>query len=242
MSRDYWFAFGSQPSQAASLSPTFITFINSSGTTYAPPAITETYAGSGLYKVNYGATQTMTFVMDGATTGLDSSVRYIAGVFDPQDMFGSTLVTAGNNTFSLIALGMTNIAIGNSNIALGMSNIALGNTNVAIGTTAVGIGNATGSTLVAQGATIVAIGNTLSGLGSSFSFILAGIGSTGSTFGSVSSQPDSVFGYLKRVVEFLEGDQTYAKATGALTYKSRGSSLTLANKTVADSISSTTRT
>lgn len=210
MSRDYWFSFGSRPSSAASLAPTFITFINGSGTTLTPPSITETYPGSGLYKATYGATQTIAFVMDGATTGLDSSIRYIAGVFDPQDMFGNTLVTAGNNTFSLIALGNT----------------------------AVAQGSATGSTLVAQGSTLVAIGNSLAAINLS----VAGIGSTGSTFGSVSSNPDSLFGYAKRIVEFLEGNQTYVKASGALTYSSRGSSTILANKTVADSISQTTRT
>src|ERR1700688_2309317 len=91
MARDYWFSFGSgNPSTYSGLSPTFIAFINNAGTTYAPPAITER-ASTGLYQVSFGATQTMAFVMDGATTGLATSNRYIAGVMDPYDQFGVTL-------------------------------------------------------------------------------------------------------------------------------------------------------
>lgn len=204
----------------ASLAPTFITFINGSGTTYAPPAITETYPGSGLYKVNYGATQTMSFIMDGATTGLDSSIRYIFGVFDPQDTLAQTF-TAANA--SLFAFGASNIALGMTNVAIGTSLGALGITNLAQSTN--------------NGATIVAIGNTLSGINTN----LAGLGDTASTFGDVNTNPGTVFGYLRRVVEFLEGNSTFTKATGGLTFSSRGSSYVLANKTVSDTTTTTTK-
>jgi hypothetical protein len=213
MARDYWFAFGSQPSVTASLSPTFITFINGSGTTYAPPAITETFAGSGLYKVNYGATQTMSFVMDGATTGLDSSIRYIFGVFDPQDTLAQTF-TAANA--SLVALGMTGIAIGITGVGYGASNFLLLNN---------------------MGTTLVGAGNTISFLGGA----LAGIGDTSSPYGSSAQDPSTLFGYAKRIVEFLEGNSIYTKATGGLTFSSRNSATLLASKTVSDTTTTTTK-
>ena len=216
MARDYWFAFGSRPAANTGLSPTFITFVNSSGTTLAPPTIAETYSGSGLYKVNYDATQTIAFVMDGATTGLADSIRYIMGVFDPNDQFGTTLLNVSDRTMSLIALGNTAIAIGITGNAIGIIN---------------------GNGISDQGVTIVAMGDTLTSIGVN----LSGIGSTASLFGDSVTQPGTLFGYLKRVVEFLEGDQTYAKATGVLTYEARGGNTLLATKTIADSTSTTTR-
>lgn len=262
MARDYWFAFGSQPSLTASLAPTFITFVNGSGQTIAPPAITETFAGSGLYRVNYTATQTISFIMDGATTGLDSSIRYIFGVFDPQDNLAQTFAAANSSLVALgmssvalgttsvaiglsnIALGTTNVALGTSNIALGMTNVALGtsnlaqgNTSIALGTTAVAIGLTLTGLETSTGTTLVAIGNTLSG----FNLNISGIGDTSSTFGDVNADPVTVFGYLKRVVEFLEGNSTFTKATGGLTFSSRGSSYVLANKTVSDTTTETTK-
>lgn len=207
MARDYWFAFGAQPSAAAGLAPTFITFINSSGATQAPPTISEPLAASGLYKVSYTPTQTISFVLDGATTGLAAGNRYIFGVFDPQDTMGVTLV----------AQGATLVGFGNTAVAIGLSNIALGTTNVAIGT-------------------------TLTAIGTSLAFGLNGLGDTASSFGTAATDPGTVFGYLKRVVEFLEGDQTYTKATGNLTFYSRDGAVTLINKVVSDSVNQTTKT
>ncbi len=248
MARDYWFAFGSRPAANTGLAPSFITFVNGSGVTIAPPTIAETYVGSGLYKVNYNATQTISFVMDGATTGLSDSIRYIMGVFDPNDTFGSTLVAIGNTSIAIgtsgialgntaIAIGTSGIALGNTAIAIGNSNIALGMTNVAIGLTGIGVGLATGSTLVAQGSTIVAMGDTLV----SINLNLASIGSTASLFGDSITQPGTLFGYMKRVVEFLEGDQTYTKASGVLVYEARGGNTLIASKTITDSNVETTR-
>lgn len=285
MARDYWFAFGAQPSAASGLSPTFITFVNSAGATIAPPSITETYVGTGLYKASYTATQTIAFVLDGATTGLATSSRYIFGVFDTQDTIGQTLPAIGNTMIALgttavatgvaygntmvaigtsnIALGTTNVAIGLSNIALGTTNVAIGLSNIALGTTGVAIGLsnialgttnvaigssniALGTSNIALGVTNVAIGTSLtasvSGIGSSFSWISTEIGSTASSFGDSATDPATVFGYLRRVVEFLEGDQTYTKSTGGLVFSSRGSSYALASKTVSDSTTQTTKT
>lgn len=69
-----------------------------------------------------------------------------------------------------------------------------------------------------------------------------GIGSAGSTFGGVSTDPVDIFGYLKRIQELLEGDQNFAKGTGALTEYNRGSSSILRIKTIANSVSTVTRT
>jgi hypothetical protein len=150
MARDYWFTFGSgNPTSHASLSPTFIFFVNSGGSTIAPPAVAETYSGSGMYKVSYHATQTIAFVLDGATTGLATSERYIAGVFDPQDMFGASLTGIGVSVaaigVSLNALGASVIAFGASLGAIGTSVIAMGNTlsalNTNVGTTSSSFGS-----------------------------------------------------------------------------------------------------
>lgn len=247
MPRDYWFAFNSPPSSSSGLAPTFITFINSSGATIAPPSITEGLTLTGLYKASYNATQTIAFVLDGATTGLANSQRYIFGVFDPQDMFGSTLTGIGNTSIAigttLIGFGMTNVALGTTNVALGTTNVALGTTGLAVGVTSLSytvtdnalLVNVISPAVAATGVTLTGVGNTLSTLGTY-------VGSTASSFGNSATQPATVFGYAKRVVEFLEGDQVYTKATGGLVFSSRGSSEILASKTVSDSTSTTTKT
>ncbi len=257
MARDYFFAFGSgNPATNASLAPTFITFVNSAGTTFAAPAIAEKYPGSGLYYVSYGATQTMAFILDGATSGLATTDRYIAGVFDPYDQFGITLNAAYALGVTSVALGTTLIGYGNSNIALGMSNIAIGNSNIAIGMSNIALGTTNiflesigltamagyGITLVAQGVTVVSIGNTLLGIGSSFVGLASILGTTASSYGSTNVDPVDVMGYLKRSREFNEGNQTYTKATGLLDFYVRGGATLLIEKTVSDTATNTTKT
>jgi hypothetical protein len=200
MARDYWAAFGGGSLGAKSgLAPTFITFINGSGSGIVSPAVTEP-GSKGLYKFSYDATQTIAFVLDGATTGLASTDRYISGTIEAQDNIGITLVGIGASGF---ARGVTLSAIG--------------------------------TTLLGMGATLGSMGSTLSGLG-------LFIGSTSSSFGSTSSDPVDLFGYLKRAQEFWEGNQTYAKATGILDFYSRGSSTLLREKTVSDNTTQTTKT
>jgi hypothetical protein len=236
MARDYWFAFGNQPSTNTGLAPTFISFVNSAGQTIAPPSITETFVGTGLYKANYNATQTIAFVLDGATSGLVTADRYIFGVFDPADQFAPTL-SAMNATLG---------AMGNTLAGIGVTLVAQGSTIVGMGSTITGMGNTLGGvgvTLTAQGATIVAIGNTLAGLGISMGGFLALVGDTTSTFGSTSSDPTTIFGFLKRAQECWEGDQVYTKASGILQFFSRGSgsSTLLRQKTVSDTTTNTTK-
>jgi hypothetical protein len=84
-----------------------------------------------------------------------------------------------------------------------------------------------GNSLIALGTSIL----SLSSSGSSF------IGTVGSTFGSSTTDPVDLFGYLKRIQENLEGNNTYIKPTGAFSIYSRGSSTLLAAKVVVNSVS-----
>jgi hypothetical protein len=61
------------------------------------------------------------------------------------------------------------------------------------------------------------------------------MGTTASSFGSTSVDPDTLFGYLKRAQEFAEGSASYLKATGAWNIYSRGSSTLLASKALSNS-------
>lgn len=244
MARDYWAVFTSgAPSTTSGLAPTFITFINGSGANITPPSISEP-GTKGLYKFSYDATQTIAFVLDGATTSLGSgsTVRYLSGVLDPQDTFGSTLtaigatVTSHNTLFT--NLGTTLVAIGSTNLAMGVTQAGMGNTLAAVGVSL----TAQGSTILGIGASLTAQGNTIAALGASFGGLAAFIGSTASSIGSTSADPVDLFGFAKRALEFMEGNQTYTKATGILDFYSRGSSTLLREKTVSDGVTQTTKT
>lgn len=174
---------------------------------------------------------------------------------------GTSAIAIGNSN---IALGTSNLAIGVSNLALGTSLLAIGNSNLAQGTSilAIGVSNlATGQTLLgfgvsgfAQGSTLFGIGTTLIGYGtsiyaSSISLMALGltlgtldarIGFTSSTFGDSSTDPGTIYGYLKRIQEFQEGQASFTKLTGSWAVKSRGGSL-LASKTVVNSSSTVTK-
>lgn len=219
--RDYWAVFGSgAPSTKSGLAPTFITFITATGANGTPPAITEP-GSKGLYKFSYDASATMiSFVLDGATTGLSTSDRYVVGVLDPQDTFGVTL-----NAF-------------------GVSLNALSTTMIAQGATIVGIGaslNAASVTLGGIGLSLVGIAATLTPVATGVAGLVTSVGSTASSIGSTSVDPGDIYGFLKRAQEFQEGNQTYTKATGILDYMSRGNTL-IAEKTISDTATETTRT
>lgn len=119
---------------------------------------------------------------------------------------------------TLMAIGTTLTAIGTTGVAIGTSGIAIGTSGIAIGTT------------------------ILSYLSGTSSPILVAIGSTASSFGSTSSDPVDIFGYLKRIHENFEGNQTFIKTSGALSVYSRGSSTLLTTKTIANSVSTVIKT
>ena len=212
----YGVRFGSgDPRNYTGLSPTFLFFVNmTTGATVAPPTITETYVGTGIYTFSYGVTTPLAFLIDAATTSPGSTGRYVNGQIDPADRTDEYAST-------LIAIGTTNIAIGTSSVALGVSGIAQGVTLTAIGTS-----------LLAQGVTILA-GQTLAWIS---------VGSTASSFGTASADPVDLFGYLKRVVENLEGTSTYLKPSGVMSLRDRTGSVTLAVRTIANSVSLVTKT
>lgn len=61
------------------------------------------------------------------------------------------------------------------------------------------------------------------------------------SFGSTLLDPTTILGYLKRVQEYLEGFQSFNKATGAWDIYSRGASTLLIEKTLTNTVSTATR-
>lgn len=120
--------------------------------------------------------------------------------------------------------------VGTTLVAIGTSNIALGTTNVALGVTG-----------IAQGNTMVALGISIYAMVTGTSISISVIGTAGSTFGGLTTDPIDLFGYMKRIQEDLEGNQTFTKGTGAWQISSRGSSTVLANKTITNGASLVTR-
>lgn len=212
----YGVRFGSgDPRNYTGLSPTFLFFVNmTTGATITPPSITETYVGTGIYNFSYGVTTPIAFLVDAATTSPGTTGRYVNGQIDPVDRGDEYAAT-------MIAIGTSHIAQGVTSIAIGTSHIAQGVTITAIATS-----------LIAQGVTILA-GQTMA---------WAGIGSTASSFGTSAADPVDLFGYLKRVVENLEGTSTYLKPTGVMSLRDRTGSVTLAVRTIANSVSLVSKT
>lgn len=62
------------------------------------------------------------------------------------------------------------------------------------------------------------------------------------SFGSTATDPGSIWGYVKRLQEFFEGDQTFIKATGIWSLFNRGSSTLLRTKSLTNTTTSATRT
>lgn len=64
------------------------------------------------------------------------------------------------------------------------------------------------------------------------------LGNTASSFGSTATDPSTVFGFLKRLMEFNEGDSLFTKTTGVWDIYARGNtvgaSTQLTSKTLAD--------
>jgi len=96
MSVDYFLAFGSgDPSGNTGLAPTFTVFTNPAGGATTPPAISE-IGSSGIFTFNYDPQGPIAFVVDGATTGLVASDRYIVGALDVGDSIGNVVGTSSD--------------------------------------------------------------------------------------------------------------------------------------------------
>jgi hypothetical protein len=63
------------------------------------------------------------------------------------------------------------------------------------------------------------------------------LGTVGDSFGSTATDPSTAIGYLKRALEWLEGNAVFTKATGAWDVYSRGSSSLLRTKTLSNNTS-----
>ncbi len=88
-----------------------------------------------------------------------------------------------------------------------------------------------------MGSTILAIGATVSSLAGN----IGGIGATTDSFGTTNVDPGTLFGYVKRLQENLEGNQTFLKSSGLWSIYSRGSSTLLATKTMTSDVTGVTR-
>lgn len=96
MSVDYFLSFGAgDPSGNTGLAPTFTVFANPAGGATTPPAISEV-GSSGIYTFNYDPQGAIAFVVDGATTGLVASDRYIVGALDVGDGLGPVVGSASD--------------------------------------------------------------------------------------------------------------------------------------------------
>lgn len=261
MAKFYSLQFGSgDPRTYTGLSPTFIIFVRmTDGATISPPAITESLAASGLYQFTFGTTQPISFLADAATTSPGTAGRYVSGQIDPADRadeYGATLVAIGmtltaNNTAlssTLVAIGNTSIAYGGTILgqltSTGATLVGIGNTSIALGSTVFALSTnagvtavAFGNTSIAIGTTLIAIGNSLTAQGLSNAVAMAGIGSTASLIGDSATDPTTIFGYLKRIAELEQGQETFVKGTGALTMFDRTGATTLANRTVTNNAS-----
>lgn len=84
MAKEYWLAFKlSDGTLYSSASPTFVLFQTETGTTLAPPGVTQKIAGTGAYNFNFpGSTLSVFFRVDGGAS-LSADRRYIEGVLDP---------------------------------------------------------------------------------------------------------------------------------------------------------------
>lgn len=258
--KSYVMQFGTgDPRQFTGLRPTLVFFTTDAGATISPPGVSEVLTGSGLYYFNWGTTTAMSFLADAATTSPGTSGRYVAGSIDPADRtdeYAATMIAIGTSHIaqgvSLNALGITILAtetqqgitlvgIGSSQLAFGFSSIALGTSMYAAELAQGSTMQAIGQTLTALGTTNIAISTSLSASSVTIVVSVAGIGTAGSTFGSVSSDPIDLFGYMKRIQENLEGNSTFTKLSGAWQISSRGSSTVLANKSVINTAPTVTK-
>lgn len=256
MAKTYGLIFtNSDPRQApaTSLAPTLVIFNAIDGTVVSTPGITKPISTVGLYTFNYRPSLAVYFLADGGAAITDNTQRYLSGILDPiqevdeQLQFFTTTFTAANIT--LLGLGLTGVALGTTNVAIGTTGVALGLTSIAIDIALGASILAQGSTNQAFGQTGVALGTTILGYATSLyaqsttilasvttsalnsSLILASIGTTASPIGTTVQDPGNLFGYLKRLQEFNEGNASFNKTSGVWTIQTRGTT-TFAVKTL----------
>ena len=205
------------PSDYPSLAPTFLTFkAIPTNTDVTPPGITQ-LPGTGLYYFLYGATTPTYFLLDGITTS--ATDRYVFGVLDPFYNLNTQLANQGT---TLVSIGNTGIALGTTGLGFGVTTYGY-----AVSIYAEMLTLSANSTSLAVGASIL---NSISDR----------IGTTASSFGDLSTDPGTLYGYLKRNQEFQEGNAAFTKLSGQWNIQSRGGSL-IAQKTLQNSASQVTK-
>lgn len=157
--KTFYAAFGSgDPATYTGLSPTFVIFSAGGLTALAAPGVTETPAGSGLYRFDYpGPTLSIVFKLD-AGSGVTVGDRYIKSSLDP----------------------------------------------------------------------IQAVDDK--------------VGTITDSFGSTTVDPTTILGYVKRNLEFNEGNASFNKSTSIWDIYSRGSSTLLREKSLTNNTTSATKT
>jgi hypothetical protein len=176
---------------------------------------------------------------------------------------GTLNLALGNSNYTL---GGSNYALATLNYALGGSNYTLGGSIYSQALLLQQQGSSTyaqavlnqqqgssiyaqavlnqqqGSSIYAQGLTTYAYMSGASGFAPGIADLAARIGTTAASFGDTAVDPGTVFGYLKRTREYLEGNSNYTKATGILLEYSRGSSVLIASKTLTETVTNVTKT
>lgn len=150
--------------------------------------------------------------------------------------YDGTAVTAPGITEPIAGSGIYQFTVAPS---FSIAFLAYGNTTSLPSASAYVPGNldpvdANDDALAAMGSTLVAIGNTSGDFSTR-------IGTTASSFGSTSVDPGNIFGYLKRLQELYEGNQSYVKSTGLWSLYSRGSSTLLSTKSLSNDANGVTK-
>lgn len=92
------------------------------------------------------------------------------------------------------------------------------------------------------GASVVASNRYIEGVLDPLAYIDQKLGYTTDSFGSTSIDPTTMYGYLKRLQEFLEGNAVYNKTSGVWSVSTRGSSTLIATKTLTNTTAQATKT
>lgn len=67
------------------------------------------------------------------------------------------------------------------------------------------------------------------------------VGTASDTIGDDSTEPTSLFGFIRRIQNFLEGQSVYTKATGAFVVKDKSGATTLTDQTITDNDTTVTK-
>lgn len=219
MAVNYMLQFGTgDPRSYTGINATFLVFKDVGGNNVTAPGITEVPSGTGLYYFTWGTSNSIFFLADAATTSPGAAGRYIAGNLDPTDRMSE--------------IG-TSLAASNASLTVGQNRqgttlVGIGNTSIAFGTSIYALEQAIGNTLLALGA----IGISINGL----------IGTTASFIGDNVTPPVDLFGYLKRIRQLHEGNQTFIKVSGVQTQLDSTGTTTLYSKTISNNASLVTKT